>query len=63
MMVDISNKKNNIISDSNNKDILLSVIVPCFNEIDTIESLKNFEVNNFKFEKLLSKTNTLLFTA
>ena len=38
-MVDISNKKNNIISDSNNKDILLSVIVPCFNEIDTIEKV------------------------
>ena len=33
------------------------------NKIDTIESLKNFEVNNFKFEKLLPKTNTLLFTA
>ena len=33
------------------------------NEIDTIESLKNFEVNNFKFEKLLPETNTLLFTA
>ena len=38
-MVDISNKKNNIISNSNNKDILLSVIVPCFNEIDTIEKV------------------------
>tara|TARA_X000000950_G_scaffold211482_1_gene254340 strand:- start:227 stop:982 length:756 start_codon:yes stop_codon:yes gene_type:complete len=33
------------------------------NEIDTIESLKNFKVNNFKFEKLLPETNTLLFTA
>ena len=33
------------------------------NKIDTIEPLKNFEVNNFKFEKLLPKTNTLLFTA
>ena len=33
------------------------------NKIDTIGSLKNFEVNNFKFEKLLPKTNTLLFTA
>ena len=33
------------------------------NKIDTIESLKNFEVNNFKFEKFLPKTNTLLFTA
>ena len=33
------------------------------NKIDTIESLKNFEVNNFKFEKLVPKTNTLLFTA
>ena len=49
-MVDISNKKNNIISDSNNKDILLSVIVPCFNEIDTIEKvlkkIKNSSVTN-----------------
>ena len=33
------------------------------NKIDTIGPLKNFEVNNFKFEKLLPKTNTLLFTA
>ena len=33
------------------------------NKIDTIDPLKNFEVNNFKFEKLLPKTNTLLFTA
>ena len=33
------------------------------NKIDTIDQLKNFEVNNFKFEKLLPKTNTLLFTA
>lgn len=33
------------------------------NKIDSIEPLKDFEVNNFKFEKLLSKTNTLLFTA
>jgi len=32
------------------------------NKIDTIDPLKNFEVNNFKFEKLLPKTNTLLFT-
>lgn len=33
------------------------------NKIDTIESLKNFEVNHFKFEKFVPKTNTLLFTA
>ena len=33
------------------------------NKIDTIGPLKNFELNNFKFEKLLPKTNTLLFTA
>ena len=33
------------------------------NKIDTIDPLKNFEVNNFKFEKLLHKTNTLLFKA
>ena len=33
------------------------------NKIDSIEPLKKFEVNNFKFEKLLHKTNTLLFTA
>ena len=33
------------------------------NKIDTVDPLKNFEVNNFKFEKLLPKTNTLLFTA
>lgn len=33
------------------------------NKIDTIDPLKNFVVNNFKFEKLLPKTNTLLFTA
>ena len=32
------------------------------NKIDSIEPLKKFEVNNFKFEKLISKTNTLLFT-
>ena len=32
------------------------------NKIDTIDQLKNFEVNNFKFEKFLPKTNTLLFT-
>ena len=38
-MVNISNKKNNISSDSNEKDILLSVIVPCFNEIDTIDKV------------------------
>ena len=33
------------------------------NKIDTIESLKNFEVNDFKFEKFVPKTKTLLFTA
>lgn len=33
------------------------------NKIDTIEPLKKFRVNNFKFEKILPKTNTLLFTA
>ena len=33
------------------------------NKIDSIESLKKFEVNNFKFEKFLPQTNTLLFTA
>ena len=33
------------------------------NKIDSIEPLKKFEVDNFKFEKLLPNTNTLLFTA
>jgi len=33
------------------------------NKIESIEPLKKFEVNNFKFEKILPKTNTLLFTA
>ncbi len=33
------------------------------NKIESIEPLKKFKVNNFKFEKTLPKTNTLLFTA
>ena len=32
------------------------------NRIESIEPLKKFEFNNFKFRKILPKTNTLLFT-
>lgn len=33
------------------------------NRIESIEPLKKFQVNNFKFEKILPETNTLLFTS
>ena len=38
-MVKISKKRNNYKNDLDNKNILLSVVVPCFNEIDTIEKV------------------------
>jgi cytoplasmic iron level regulating protein YaaA (DUF328/UPF0246 family) len=33
------------------------------NRIESVEPLKNFQVNNFKFDKILPETNTLLFTS
>ena len=33
------------------------------NRIESVEPLKNFQVNSFKFDKILPETNTLLFTS
>ncbi len=33
------------------------------NKIESLEELKNFSFNNFKFEKLISDTNTFLFSS